>query len=150
MAVVWCVLVCQPFYHLMPDEGDAEHLLSGQQAPLFYLAQEHLEQAPLLDSRVSNSALSSCFEYFDEATGAFVPKEQVLWQYPADALQGRHSAPGGGRRRRASALDVQEAKVVDASRRIEKTIRKLATVLLAELEVRHSPTRTAPLQHHLR
>jgi hypothetical protein len=134
----------------MPDDGDAEHLLSGQQAPLFYLAQEHLEQAPLLDSRVSSSALSSCFEYFDEATGAFVPKEQVLWQYPADALQGRHTAAGGGRRRRASALDVQEAKAVDASRRIEKTIRKLATVLLNELQVRHAAIRTAPPQHRLR
>lgn len=146
----------QPFYHVIPDESDAN--FQGVFRRLTYWAQENLELINHIEARVQNPAISSCFHFFDEATCSFVPLDHISYQYPADLLFSPHhnaadqagSAAAGGRhpsRRRSAApsnLALQQAKAVDASRRMDKLIRKVGMQLCADIEVRdQQPSRPA-------
>ncbi len=143
----------QPFYHVVPDTSDSLHFLGGTRK-LMYCAQENLEPCHALESRIHSDVISQAFTHFDLLTQSFVPTERIAWQYPADGYASPSTPPastsvfGGGPVKhpfiqphphphgKRLRISVQRAKLVDASRRMQRHLQELATKVWQQLEAR--------------
>jgi len=75
----------QPFYRCVPDMSDCVSLLGGPRG-VRYVAQENLEPLSDVSERaISHELLPQVFERYDEASGNFVPVQQLRYWYPLDS-----------------------------------------------------------------
>lgn len=71
----------QPFYHVLPDEGDCVRLFGGVRASK-YVAQDNV--VPLAGARVTHRALDNYFDGHDAGTGRYIPSRKLQFEYPDD------------------------------------------------------------------
>lgn len=123
----------QPFFHVAIDAHDCAHFLgSGAggmvRRRLMYVAQENLKlEESMLERRVHSDLVASATENFDPILGRFVVQEQIAYQYPADVLL---DAPSLQHKQYA----IMQAKLVDASRRVERQVQLLAKRLSDDIQ----------------
>ncbi|KAL6766563.1 hypothetical protein ACKKBG_A36535 [Auxenochlorella protothecoides x Auxenochlorella symbiontica] len=71
----------QPFYHVLPDEGDCVRLFGGVRVSK-YVAQDNV--VPLAGARVMHRALDNYFDGHDAGTGRYIPSRKLQFEYPDD------------------------------------------------------------------
>ncbi|KAL4447171.1 hypothetical protein ABPG77_007204 [Micractinium sp. CCAP 211/92] len=81
----------QPFYHCLPDEGDAIRLFGGVRITK-YVAQENME--PVSDCRIVHRALDNFFLGYSPALGRYIPSRKLQYEYP-DQYEAEDAAPLG-------------------------------------------------------
>jgi hemimethylated DNA binding protein len=91
----------QPFYHMLPDQGDCEHLFGGPR-DMRYVAEDNLEALEPWESRIVHPLIPHAFERFDPQRrpprlltslcltlpawrGVFCPDDMLTYQYPDPA-----------------------------------------------------------------
>lgn len=128
----------QPFYHVACDAHDVAHFLggSGSGGPgrrrLMYVAQENMKsEENELERRVHSDVIASACQHYDNVAGRFVVEERIAYMYPADVdnlsvTQQQHRK----NLRRSS----EQAKLVDAARRVERQVQTLAQRLHEDIQ----------------
>ncbi|KAL4443743.1 hypothetical protein ABPG75_011480 [Micractinium tetrahymenae] len=81
----------QPFYHCLPDEGDAIRLFGGVRITK-YVAQENME--PVSDCRIVHRALDNFFAGYSPSLGRYIPSRKLQYEYP-DQYEAEDAAPLG-------------------------------------------------------
>lgn len=128
----------QPFYHIACDAHDVAHFLggSGSGGPvrrrLMYVAQENLSlEEHEMERRVHSDVIASACQHYDNVAGRFVVEERIGYMYPADVGAPSWSQQPHRKNLRRSS---EQAKLIDAARRVERQVQTLALRLHEDIQ----------------